>query len=241
MYLEERLKEKLTWDAEAKEKLQGLFVATRLFECILALSVVFDWLESVKPLATKWQKQNQDIFMAYSVIDIVMSDLKRYWENIDKDFKICYKLPKTRAQLVNVQPSVPRLAKRWSRSRCNVENDALKSYHKRAVAVPFPDDVNSQLQGRLKDRDHIDISAFLPSIMSANIYNIIYLCKIHKETLNGLPPFCSILSAIGTITFKLAKTLLNFLTPSTVNKYTVFGPFHFAKEICQQCPQLTLG
>ena len=77
--------------------------------------------------------------------------------------------------------------------------------------------------------------------MSANIYNIIYLCKIHKETLNGLPPFCSILSAIGTLTFKLAKTLLNFLTPSTVNKYTVFGPFHFAKEICQQCPQLTLG
>ena len=78
MYLEERFKEKLTWDAKAKGKLQGLFVATRSFEYILDLSVVFDWLDSLKSLATKLQKQNQDIFMAYSMIDIVMSDLKRY-------------------------------------------------------------------------------------------------------------------------------------------------------------------
>ena len=31
------------------------------------------------------------------------------------------------------------------------------------------------------------------------------LGKIHKETSNGLPPFHSALSAIGTPTYKLAK------------------------------------
>ena len=67
---------------------------------------------------------------------------------------------------------VPRLAKGWSRFRVNVENDGPKSYYKRAVAVPFPDDMTSQLQDRLQDRDHIDIFALLPSVMSSNNYNI---------------------------------------------------------------------
>ena len=60
------------------------------------------------------------------------------------------------------------------------------------------------------------------------------LGKIHKETRNGLPTFCPSLSAIGTSTYKLAKFLLNFLTPLTATKYTVIDPFHFAEEICQQ-------
>ena len=34
------------------------------------------------------------------------------------------------------------------------------------------DDTNSHLQGRLQDRNHIDIFALLPSVMSSNNYNI---------------------------------------------------------------------
>ena len=41
------------------------------------------------------------------------------------------------------------------------------------------------------------------------------LGKIHKKTRNGLPPFCTILSAISTPTYKSTKFLLKFLTPST--------------------------
>ena len=36
------------------------------------------------------------------------------------------------------------------------------------------------------------------------------LSKIHQETCNGMPPFCPILSALGTPTNKLAKFLLKF-------------------------------
>ena len=36
----------------------------------------------------------------------------------------------------------------------------------------------------------------------------------------------------GTPTYKLAKFLLKFLTPSTANKFTVIDSFHFAEEIC---------
>ena len=46
--------------------------------------------------------------------------------------------------------------------------------------------------------------------------------KIHRDTHNGIPSFRTILSAIGTPTYKLAKFLLKFLTPSIANKFTVF-------------------
>ena len=54
MLLKERLNEKWAWDAEGKS--QGLFVATRSFEHILAFLVVFGCLEPLKPLLTKLQK-----------------------------------------------------------------------------------------------------------------------------------------------------------------------------------------
>ena len=54
--------------------------------------------------------------------------------------------------------------------------------------------------------------------------------KIHKETRNGLPPFRPILSAIDTPTYRLAKFLLKFLTPSTANEYTVYTP-NWSEEV----------
>ena len=110
--------------------------------------------------------------MAYNMTDLVISDLKCYRENIDEKLKAWYNLATTIAQSVDVQTSVPQLAEGWNRFRSNVENGGPKSYHKRAVAVPFPDDMNSQLQDRLQDRNHLDVFALLPSIMSSSSYNI---------------------------------------------------------------------
>ena len=58
---------------------------------------------------------------------------------------------------------------------------------------------------------------------------------------NGLPPFCPILSPICTHTYKLAKFLLQFLTSSRANKYTVIDSFHFAEEVCQQDTNLHMA
>ena len=59
------------------------------------------------------------------------------------------------------------------------------------------------------------------------------LGKIDQETLNEITPFWPTLSATGTPTYKLAKFLLKFLTPSTANEFTVIDSFQFAEEICQ--------
>ena len=89
-----------------------MFVATRSCECMLAFSVVFNCLEPLKPLVTKLQKRNQDIYMGHSVTDLVISDLKRYQENIEEEFKARCNLSTTIVLSVDVQPSVPRLAER---------------------------------------------------------------------------------------------------------------------------------
>ena len=47
--------ENWTWDAETKIKAQGLFTATKLFEHIVAFSLVFTGPEHLKPLVTKLQ------------------------------------------------------------------------------------------------------------------------------------------------------------------------------------------
>ena len=66
-------------------------------------------------------------------------------------------------------------------------------------------------------------------------------CKVHKQQVDGCPPFRPILSALQTPTYNLAKFLVPILNPLTKNEYTVKDSFQFAEEICEQDPTLTMG
>ena len=57
------------------------------------------------------------------------------------------------------------------------------------------------------------------------------LPKVHKTVINNIPQFRSILSAINTLVYKLAKYLVPILSPLTVNDYTVKDYLTFAKEV----------
>ena len=84
-------------------------------------------------------------------------------------------------EVVNTVPSVSRLAKSWSRFRANVENDAPLSYYKRSLAIAFLDDINSQLEHRLKDRNYIEAFAILPSVLFERNYNLEITVEILLE------------------------------------------------------------
>ena len=100
---------------------------------------------------------------------------------------------------------------------------------------------NSELK-LLKGKENIGKSTYKSIKRVGSRAGILYgLGKIQKKTRNGIPPFCSILSATGTPTYKLAKFLLKFLTPSTANEFTVSDSFHFAEEICQQDSKLHMA
>ena len=67
------------------------------------------------------------------------------------------------------------------------------------------------------------------------------LYKVHKQEVDGCSPFRPILSALQTPTYNLAKFLVPILDPLTKNEYTVKDSFHFAEEIYEQDPSLSMG
>ena len=60
------------------------------------------------------------------------------------------------------------------------------------------------------------------------------LAKIHKELVRGIPKFRTIISQIGSPTYKLAKFLTKYITPHTTNDYTLKDSFKFSSIINQQ-------
>ena len=67
------------------------------------------------------------------------------------------------------------------------------------------------------------------------------LCKVHKSSVDGCPPFRPILSAIGTPQYALAKLLVPLLAPITSNEFSVKDSFSFAKEVVNQDSNLHMA
>ena len=55
--------------------------------------------------------------------------------------------------------------------------------------------------------------------------------KVHKPVINNCPSFRSMLVAIYTLSYKLAKFLVPTLSPFTIEEYIAKDSFAFAKEI----------
>ena len=55
------------------------------------------------------------------------------------------------------------------------------------------------------------------------------LCKVHKDIIDNCPNFRPILSAINTLSYKLANFLVPTLKSLTSNEYTVKDSFAFAE------------
>ena len=82
----------------------------------------------------------------------------------------------------------------------------------------------------LKYEEIIDKATYKNIKSVGSIPGVLYrLGNVHNETNHGFPPFCSILSDVGTPTYKLG------------NEYIFTDPFHIAKEICKQDPNLYMA
>ena len=67
------------------------------------------------------------------------------------------------------------------------------------------------------------------------------LSKAHKDIIDNCAPFWTILSAINTPTYKLAKFLVHILKSLTSNEYMVKDSFAFAEEIVEQDSEFFMG
>ena len=88
--LQETFEERWIWDSESKIKASGLLAQARDFGHIVAFTVALNGLEPIKPLVSKLQKRNQDIFKGYHMIDNVIDRLKGMRGEVDDEFNDWY-------------------------------------------------------------------------------------------------------------------------------------------------------
>ena len=84
-----------------------MFAAKQSFEHIAAFSLVFNGLEPLKPLVTKLQERNQDIYKTYQMTDNVVSELKGFGDNVDIEFEHWFNFAVKLGEEVNTAPSAP--------------------------------------------------------------------------------------------------------------------------------------
>ena len=191
MELEEKHKEKWSWDKETVSKAQGLFAACRRFDRLFAFAVLHNGLETLKPLVTKLQKRIQDIYETYQIIN----DLRETKDNMDEEFHHWYQMACETAKSVGVMPSEPRLAKCWCRYRNKILSKDCESYYRRAIGVPVMDVLIVNLHDRMAYKKHTELFTLLPSVCLSS------KCDINATTTSLQNAFGDDLSTITTSVF----------------------------------------
>lgn len=69
-----------TWDRETKTKAQGLLANLKTFGFISTFLITKNSLGTLKPIAAKLQKKDQNVFLAYSMIDDTIKAVVSYFD-----------------------------------------------------------------------------------------------------------------------------------------------------------------
>ena len=95
------------WDAESRTQTQGLLSSLVSFQTITALLIAKNCLESVRPIATKLQKRELDIFQAYQMIYDTKESISVLRKDIEEEYEVWFEDSCNRVSA----PRVPRSAK----------------------------------------------------------------------------------------------------------------------------------
>ena len=66
------------------------------------------------------------------------------------------------------------------------------------------------------------------------LYETLHVYMTHKASIDGLPTYRPLTSQIGSPTYKIAKYLIDFISPITKNEYTLKDSFDFVSMIDKQ-------
>ena len=93
-------------------------------------------LGTLKPIAAKLQKKDQDVFQVYSMIDDTINAVARVRSNIEEECHEWFEDASRLADKIDVTVSVPRIAGRQEH-RNNAASVNPESHYRVNVAIPF--------------------------------------------------------------------------------------------------------
>ena len=156
------------WDRDTVVKAQGLKAVLSSFQTVAVFIITKNILDEVKVLAIKLQKQDQDIFTAYKMVDDVAQTIKEARKDIDHTFPQWYEEITQLSQKLDVPESVPRKVGRQTH-RNNIPSTSPQDHYTKTIAIPLLDSLITQLDERFstEGKNAYSLLCLVPSIIAS--------------------------------------------------------------------------
>lgn len=172
--LTENTRSTWSWDLETRSKAQGLMSYFEKFSTAVLAIVVRNVLNYARPLTSKLQKSDIDIYQAYQMIDEVINSVEELRTSIDSRFSEWWN---EIIQLSSSEPTLPRLTlSQTYRSTlptcCNpdycdcAQPKCAKSYFMRSVVLPLIDHLLLEMRTRFENRLSVGMFQLIPDILA---------------------------------------------------------------------------
>ena len=185
-----------TWDRETKTKAQGLLANLRTLGFIFTFFITTNSLGTLKPIAAKLQKKDEDVFQAYSMIDDSIKAVFRVSSNIEKECHEWFEDASRQADKIGATFSVPRIIGKQEH-RNNAPSVNPESHYRVNVAIPFIDHLLEEMSSRFREDNRAGAEIFsLVSSAEVKHDSLLNLAEKLQFWQQGLPTPSSLLSEV---------------------------------------------
>ena len=117
------------WDAKSKVEATQFLNSLTKFEFVIGMIVLYRLLHPVAGIMQKLQGRTIDVIDAYQNVNTCVEDIQLLRENIDQESDVIFKQAVRMADQHNVEPNIPRVAKKQI-YRDNVPANSPEEYYK---------------------------------------------------------------------------------------------------------------
>ena len=121
-----------------------------IYEVINGMIALHRLLHPVAGVTQKLQGHTIDVIDAYQNINACIEDIQLLRENVDQESDVIFKQAVRMADQLNVEPNIPRVAKKQI-YRDNVPANSPEEYYKRALVIPIVDTFISEMTYRFNN------------------------------------------------------------------------------------------
>lgn len=152
--IDKNTQDEWSWDAQTKITAQGLLATMMSYHYLVTFICVRAVLQTVKPLSSKLQKHDLNIYEARTLITDRVERVKEMREGVDAEFETWYEDCKRIVDELQIEEKVPRTCGRQTQ-RTDIGSSTPQQYYKGTVAVPFLDHLSTELNDRLNKDDSV--------------------------------------------------------------------------------------
>lgn len=151
--------EKWNWDKDTKVTATGLHAMIRRPEFIMAFVEVKNCLHLLKGMTVKLQKRDNDILVAYNMIEETRKKIESLRTNIEREHKEWFEEAQLIAEMLDTEMTTPRIVGRQVHRANNAAATALE-YYRSNYTVQFVDHLMSEFNARFSNENQVGIKLF---------------------------------------------------------------------------------